>query len=57
MWIDKDLVFLICSYTMDVKLEKAEDVITQKLLLDLAKDAPQRLALAVQSMREVFLVI
>jgi hypothetical protein len=34
MWIDKDLVFLICSYTMDVKLEKAEDVITHKLLLD-----------------------
>jgi hypothetical protein len=36
---------------MGVKLEKAEDVIAQKHLLEQTKDAPQWLALAVQIMQ------
>jgi hypothetical protein len=40
-----------CSYAMDVNVERAEDVLTHKRLLELAKDPAQRPAFAVRAVQ------
>lgn len=41
----------VCSYAMDVNVERAEDVLTHKRLLELAKDPAQRPAFAVRAVQ------
>lgn len=40
-----------CSYAMDVNVERAEDVLTHKRLLEQARDPAQRPAFAVRAVQ------